>query len=284
MASVNANNKSGQTIFRGTNMKKLLKKMVAGTSLEPLSRRVYGAFNRNPALAKPLEAVDKNLQYDIQTIEVMKRVLTEDSNCIDIGCHEGSILAEILRFSPKGTHFAFEPLPAMYQGLLKTFGEFENINLYDFALSDTEGVFSFQHVESNPGYSGFLKRRYDRPSEVVQEIRVRANRLDNLVPDNVPVRFIKVDVEGAELQVFRGAAETIRKNLPIIVFEHGLGAADYYGTAPEDVYDLLVSVCGLKLFLMGEWLEKNGGTPLDRQAFGKQFSSGSNYYFMAAPR
>lgn len=269
-------------------MKKLLKKMVAGTSLEPLSRKLYGTFTRKPSVAEPLEAMDKNRQYDTQTIEVMKRVLTEDSNCVDIGCHEGSILAEILRFSPKGTHFAFEPLPAMYQGLLKTFGDIENLSIYDFALSDTEGVFSFQHVVSNPGYSGFLKRRYDRPSEVVQEITVRANRLDKLIPDNVHVRFIKVDVEGAELQVFRGAVDTIRKNLPIIVFEHGIGAADYYGTAPEDVYDLLVSVCGLRLYLMEEWLEKNGGTPgstpLDREAFGKQFSSGSNYYFMAAPQ
>ena len=90
-------------------------------------------------------------------------------------------------------------------------------------------------------------------------------------------------MEGAELQVFRGAIETIKNNRPIIIFEHGLGAADYYGTRPEDIEDLLVGQCGLKLFLMAEWLESNGRTFLNRQAFCEQFSRGKNFYFMAAP-
>jgi len=79
---------------------------------------------------------DKNRQYDIQTLEVMKRILHIDSNCVDVGCHQGSILREMLHFAPKGTHFAFEPLPEMYQGLLESFGNLANIHLYDYALSD----------------------------------------------------------------------------------------------------------------------------------------------------
>jgi FkbM family methyltransferase len=250
--------------------------------LEPLSRRVYETFStkREPAPA-PVQ-IEKNQLYDLQTIEVMRRVLKADSNCVDVGCHEGSILSRILHFSPNGTHFAFEPLPMMYQGLTSAFADIENLHIYDFALSDTVGTASFQHVTTNPGYSGFLKRRYDRPHEVVCEITVRKNRLDDLIAENVPIRFIKVDVEGAELQVFRGAADTIRRNRPVIVFEHGLGAADHYGTTPEDIYDLLAVDCGLNLYLMSAWLSPGRGRPLDRQAFCGQFYSGENYYFMAA--
>jgi hypothetical protein len=91
-------------------------------------------------------------------------------------------------------------------------------------------------------------------------------------------------VEGAELQVFKGAVETIKNSRPIIVFEHGLGAADYYGTSPENIYDLLSAQCGLKLFLMSEWLDSNGRLSLSKKAFCEQFSSGNNFYFMAAPR
>ena len=83
--------------------------------------------------------------------------------------------------------------------------------------------------------------------------------------------------------MFKGAIQTIKNSRPIIVFEHGLGAADYYGTSPENIYDLLAVQCSLKLFLMGEWLESNGRASLSRQAFCEQFSSGNNYYFMAAP-
>jgi FkbM family methyltransferase len=189
----------------------------------------------------------------------------------------------MLRFAPKGTHFAFEPLPVMYQSLIESFGNLANLHIYDYAASDTAGTTSFQHVISSPAYSGFRQRKYDRPHELIQEIAVKTNLLDNVIPKYIPIRFIKVDVEGAELQVFKGAIETIKNSLPTIVFEHGLGAADCYGTSPENIYDLLVAQCGLRLFLMAEWLESNGRIFLSREAFCEQFSSGKNYYFMAAP-
>ena len=47
--------------------------------------------------------------------------------------------------------------------------------------------------------------------------------------------MIKIDVEGAELEVLKGAKKIIEKFHPIIVFEHGLGASDHYNTSPEDI-------------------------------------------------
>ena len=89
-------------------MKKPLRQMIVGKSLEPLARQVHAA---GAAHISNLE--EKNRLYDMQTLAIMKRILQEDSNCVDIGCYQGSILREILRFAPKGTHFAFEPLPRM---------------------------------------------------------------------------------------------------------------------------------------------------------------------------
>jgi FkbM family methyltransferase len=260
-------------------MKNRLQKMIVGTPLEPLARRLHAAFARAGASGMD----DRNRRYDIQTLEVMHRILQKDSNCVDVGCHQGSILREMLRFAPKGTHFAFEPLPEMYQGLMKSFGTLANLHLHDHALSDVAGTTSFQHVVSNPGYSGFRQRRYDRPDEQIQQITVRTDLLDNLVARDIPIRFIKVDVEGAELQVLKGALETIKRSRPVIVFEHGRGAADYYGTTPGNIHDLLAGECGLRLFLMADWLETSGRDSLNREAFCEQFASGRNYYFMAAP-
>lgn len=262
-------------------MKELLKKMVIGTFLEPLSRKVNSVFTQERGAESLSNVDDMNRLYDMQTIEVMKQVLKNNSNCIDVGCHQGSILREILRLAPKGTHFVFEPLPEMYKGLLESFGKIHYLHIYDYALSDVKGVTSFQHVVSNPGYSGFRKRRYDRPNEQIQEISVKTALLDNLIPKNIPIHFIKVDVEGAELQVFRGAKETIKKCRPVIVFEHGLGAADYYGTIPEHLFDLLAIQCGLRMFLMSDWLQSSGRDSLSREEFCEHFYSG-NYYFMAA--
>lgn len=262
-------------------MKDRLRNLLLGTPFEPLARKVHATLTGSRD-ASDATGVDKNRMYDRQTSEVMRRVLREETHCVDVGCHRGSILQEMLRFSPRGQHFAFEPLPGMYADLRKAFGGRANVHLHECALSDVAGTTSFQHVVSNPAYSGLRRRRYDRPHEQLQEIQVRTERLDAIVPADTRIGFIKIDVEGGELQVLRGAARTIRTSRPVIVFEHGLGGADYYGTHPGDVHDLLAGECGLRLFVMADWLAGPGTASLSRQAFCEQFSSGSQYYFMAA--
>ena len=94
----------------------------------------------------------------------------------------------------------------------------------------------FKFVESNPGYSGLKERKYDRPNEIVKDIVVKTDLLDEIIPSGEKIDFIKIDVEGAELQVLKGGMELIRRNKPVIIFEHGLGAADCYNTKPVDIF------------------------------------------------
>ena len=93
------------------------------------------------------------------------------------------------------------------------------------------------------------------------------------------ISFIKIDVEGGELQVLQGAKNTIVKSRPIIAFEHGLGAADYYGTKPEDIYDFFRIDCNMNLTLLDLWLTDK--KPLDRSEFCSQFYEVLNFYFIA---
>jgi hypothetical protein len=74
--------------------------------------------------------------------------------------------------------------------------------------------------------------------------------------------------------------ETLRRCRPYVVFEHGLGAADCYGTRPEMVFDLFTR-CGLRLSLMNDWLAYGGFKTLSREAFSEEFDSARNYDFMA---
>ena len=232
-----------------------------------------------PATMNPV-GVNKNELYDAQTAAVMARVLTPDSTCIDVGCHEGAILDEMLRFAPHGRHYAFEPLPHLFAGLTRKYADRDNVSLHEVALAETAGDTTFHHVTTNPAYSGIRRRQYDRPNEQVVEIRVKVARLDDIVPAGLPVRLVKIDVEGAELGVMRGGGETLRSARPYIVFEHGLGASDHYGTRPEQILELMESL-GLRISLMGGWLE--GRRPLTRAEFVDQFEACRNHYFMAHP-
>jgi FkbM family methyltransferase len=213
--------------------------------------------------------------YDRQAVAVMERVLGGTSNCIDIGASAGAILKHMVRLAPGGTHFAFEPLPDFHKSLVR---KFPSVTVYNLALSDTAASTPFQYVVTNPAYSGLRRRRYERPDEQVKEIVVRTARLDELIPEDLPVHFIKIDVEGAESQVLMGGLETIRRTRPFIVFEFGMGAADYYGTQPEDLYRLL-SGCGLQVSLIHDWLLN--GTPLREREFAEEFREYRNYCFLA---
>lgn len=266
--------------------KDTLRQLVEGTPLEAPARAAWRAIKgAGPTAAPPpppAEPVSLNALYDAQTEAILARVLERGSNCVDVGCHHGVIMDAMLRFAPEGTHFGFEPLPDLFAGLRAKYAAVPQVKLFELALSEEPGTSTFQHVVTNPGYSGLLRRRYDRPHEDVVQISVSLAKLDDVLPPDAMIRLIKVDVEGAELGVFRGGIETIRRCRPFIVFEHGLGAADFYGTRPEQVWDLL-SGCGLRLALMKDWLESGGARTLTREAFAHEFESGSNYYFLAHP-
>lgn len=222
-------------------------------------------------------ALTKNIRYDRQTKMVMRKYLKEGSNCLDIGAHKGEVLDEMLNYAPKGKHTAFEPIPELYQKLKDKYRQCE---IYNLALSDKEGTVEFQWVKSNPAYSGLRKRDYDRSNEEIVQIQVKTNCLDNVLDTDHAVDFIKIDVEGGEYGVLVGAKETITKHKPMIVFEHGLGAADCYGISPEMMYELLVEEYGMKLYTMKRWLY--GKRALSRDSFIDYFYQGKEYYFLAS--
>jgi hypothetical protein len=82
------------------------------------------------------------------------------------------------------------------------------------------------------------------------------------------------------LRVLQGAARTLSMWRPFVVFEHGIGAADLYGSTTGQIYDLLRG-CALEVSLLTEWLR--GRPPLTGPAFASQFLEGRNYYFLAHP-
>ena len=221
--------------------------------------------------------ITKNLEYDRLTKMIMKNNLAIDSNCIDIGCHKGEILDLMFKYSPKGNHYAFEPIPYLYSELAKKYQN--KAKVFPYALSDKNGKTSFQLVKNAPAYSGIKKRRYDIPNPEIEEIKVELKTLDSIVPLNEKVDFIKIDVEGGEFGVLRGAENVIKKNKPIIIFECGKGASDYYGTTPLNIFNYITQELELKIFTLKSYMENE--KPLSLVDFENYFNSNKEYYFVA---
>jgi len=224
--------------------------------------------------------LSKNHLYDLQTKKIVKQCLKDDSNCIDIGCYKGEILDLFLSHSPYGMHWAFEPIPSLYSQLVRKYKNNRNCSILNYALNDQAGIATFNYVVTNPSYSGLLKRDYDRPFEKDEHIQVKTELLDNLILENIPIHLIKIDVEGAELLVLNGARKLITRNLPIVIFEHGLGASNHYGTISEKVYNYF-SDLSLNVSTMGRFLNKL--EPLTLEEFRNHYNNKIDYYFLAYP-
>ena len=106
-------------------------------------------------------------------------------------------------------------------------------------------------------------------------------RLDEIIPANEAIAFIKIDIEGGEFDAIKSGIETIRRCKPVIVFEGGSYSAGQYGVKPNDLYLLVTETLGYELSTMERWLKQ--GTPYTQEEFEKNWSDGPEYYFIAAP-
>ncbi len=201
-------------------------------------KRVAVAAGVGPAWARRAYQDEVNMRL------LLAFSLAADSNCIDVGSHDGRFLAEMVRIAPLGRHVAYEPLPRFFARLTTAF---PGVDVRRAALSNVNGTSDFTYVKNLPAYSGFRRRKY--PSKAtIETITVQTERLDDRLPSDYVPALIKIDVEGAEQLVIEGAMETLKRHRPIVVFEHGAGASDFYGTGPSDIYRLLCDGAGLRIF------------------------------------
>jgi FkbM family methyltransferase len=250
---------------------------VAGASAAWLGKeeRARGLLVRAREARSVLDPAQRRELRDEQaTRVVLAVVLRASSNAIDVGANEGAVLKEIVRLAPAGRHIAFEPIPGLHQQLRESF---PGVEVRRAALSDVAGTTEFTHVVGAEAYSG-LRQRSDLPSEAagIERISVQVERLDDALPSDYVPTLLKIDVEGAELQVLRGAAETLARHRPFVLFEHGPGGADLYGTGPGEVFDLLADAA-MNVF------DLDGTGPYSRERFEATFSE-PIWNFLAVPR
>lgn len=169
---------------------------------------------------------------DRLTREFLTRELRNDSNCVDVGGNYGDFTRLFLEHAPQGSHITVEPIPALAADLRS---KFPNVEVVECALADHEGTATFHWVVDDPGWSGLQLQEH--PGTDVREIQVRLMRLADIAPERVD--FIKIDVEGGELAVLRGSREVLRRDGPIVLFEHALTHARPFGTTPADVHAVL---------------------------------------------
>jgi FkbM family methyltransferase len=223
-------------------------------------------------------AFTQNQRYDLLTRRIIRQSCQPQSNCIDAGTHKGEIFDYFLQYAPRGTHYGFEPIPVLFRQLKRKYRHCANCHLYNLALSDEKQLVSFNYVLTNPAYSGIKKRQYDRENERDVQIEVQTALLDQVIPENLPVRLIKIDVEGGEMCVLKGAERILSTCHPLVIFEFGIGGSDIYGTTPEVLFSFFAGF-SYKISLLEDYLKNRDALTL--QEFRDQFYQKKNFVFIA---
>ena len=75
--------------------------------------------------------------------------------------------------------------------------------------------------------------------------------------------------------VLRGARETLRRDRPLVLFEHQRSTAAHYDTGPDEIHDLLAGEAGMRIFDM------DGAGPYTREALREAYLTGRRWNFFA---
>ncbi len=143
---------------------------------------------------------------DYEEMNFIKSNINENDLLVDIGANEGGWT--ILAASIKAKVIAVEPIPETVKLLLENIklnNRLESrIKILELGLSYRSGFLNFT---TNMGTGNGVTIKFDTHENV---IKVPVSTLDEIMVDQSP-KFIKIDVEGHELQVIKGASSTLKK-------------------------------------------------------------------------
>jgi FkbM family methyltransferase len=157
---------------------------------------------------------------------------------VDIGANLGwfsLVMAEAV--GPGGEVWAVEPTPPILRALKRNLAlnESLNVRVFELALGDAAGTAEI-HIFSGLPHGHASVSTLDRTDYNTHEVERRT--LDDLLDGRVPA-FVKIDVEGSELAVLRGASATIAAECPPMwMIEVNYETSAAFGFQPADLLAL----------------------------------------------
>jgi FkbM family methyltransferase len=151
---------------------------------------------------------------------------------VDVGANHGQSIESIKVVKPNARIHSFEANPLLAEKLRKRYEGRSDITVYPYGLSDQamsqplfvpvykgfvyDGDASMDRTQAAALYNPYFYYAYNPKRLVLREVPCAVQRMDD---QKLEPLFIKMDVQGYELQVVKGGLETIRRHEPILMIE-----------------------------------------------------------------
>ena len=181
---------------------------------------------------------------------------SEKKNFFDIGANIGWYSIMVAKSNRNVLVHSFEPIPKTYQSLVKNvdLNSLPNISTHNFGFSDKSGEFDFYYYPEGSGNASSANVTGRSDTEVV---KCKVKTLDEYInKSNEQIDFIKCDVEGAELLVFKGGIDAIINSKPIVFSEILRKWSEKFNYNPNEIFELFHKLGYLSFTVNGVFLER----------------------------
>jgi len=196
----------------------------------------------------------------------IERHLPDGGTFVDVGAHIGYYTLKAAPVvGPAGHVIAVEPNPDTVRKLRGNVqaSQASVVSVQPVACSDAEGSLElFAAPDSNTGETSLSRANASSTGAVVRSYKVRARPLDDIIRDAGVSRVdaVKIDVEGAELLVLKGAQQTLAKYRPTVIVELIDRQLKAMGTNTAEVTELMRAHGYTLSHRYGENVEFTAGT------------------------
>ena len=231
-----------------------------------LSRRLPGEITVKTADCRQLLVDTGNIsykyvyflgEYEPAISRIFKEIINPGDICFDIGANIGWYTTLFQKLvGEKGEVHAFEPVPFIFEHLnrnVKLNEPPENVRLNNLALGDVKKDVDLHLFPNLPNGHASISN-FGR-SDDLEVFSSRMTTLDTYLSENSigNVSLIKIDIEGAELMMLKGASKLFDQiKLPVFEIEMALATTSGFGYLPNDLIEYIRSRADFRFFAIHE--------------------------------
>ena len=180
------------------------------------SRHGFLLYNKNDIYIG--KSIEKYGEFSHLEAKLFEQICKEGDIVIEVGANIGAHTVYLSKLVGKGVVIAFEPQRLVFQNLCANLAlnSISNVFAYQEAVSNENGTILIPECDftKNNNFGGINIENTKNGTTVNKQ------KLDNFLNKINRLKLLKIDVEGMEISVIKGASELIKKFRPIIYVEN----------------------------------------------------------------